>query len=125
MLEPYNLDEHRDEADRLLLQLIEAQPYGEPANMAKDLRGSIAAQDLRQVQTDGLRQDPVSYGLQPLQMFEGLDMDQPQFMSVLSEVAAMGQGGLQINEPAIARRLKTLPGSWSDLALACLIHVGM
>ena len=35
------------------------------------------------------------------------------------------QGGLQINEPGTARSLKNLPGSWSDLALACLIHVGV
>ena len=46
-------------------------------------------------------------------------------MAVLSEVAAVGQGVLQINEPVTSRSLKTLPGSWSDLALACLIHVGM
>ncbi len=52
-------------------------------------------------------------------------MDQQSFMAVLSEVAAMGQGGLQINEPDTSRILKTLPGSWSDLALACLIHVSM
>jgi hypothetical protein len=52
-------------------------------------------------------------------------MDQQRFMAVLSEVAAMGQGGLQINEPGTSRNLKTLPSSWSDLALACLIHVGM
>ena len=51
--------------------------------------------------------------------------DQQRFMAVLSEVAAMGQEGLQINEPGTSRSLKTLPGSWSDLALACLIHVGM
>jgi len=70
-----------------------------------------------------LRQDAVSYCLQALQLFEG--MDQQRFMAVLSEVAAMGQGGLQINEPGTSRSLKTLPGSWSDLALACLIHVGM
>jgi len=44
---------------------------------------------------------------------------------VLSEVAAVGQGGLQINEPGISRSLKTLPGDRSALALACLIHVGM
>jgi hypothetical protein len=50
-------------------------------------------------------------------------MDQQRFMAVLSEVAAVGQGGLQINEPGTSRSLKTLPGSWSDLALACLIHV--
>jgi tetratricopeptide (TPR) repeat protein len=115
--------EHRDEADRLLLRVIEAQPYGELANKAKDLRGSIASRDLRAEQPDGLRQDAVSYFLQALQLFEG--MDQQRFMAVLSEVAAMGQGGLQINEPGTSRSLKTLPGSWSDLALACLIHVGM
>ena len=55
----------------------------------------------------------MSYCLQALQLFEG--MDQQGFMAVLSEVAAVGQGGLQINET----------GSWSDLALACLIHVSM
>ena len=65
----------------------------------------------------------MSYCLQALQLFEG--MDQQRFMAVISEVAAVGQGGLQINEPGTCRSLKTLPGSWSDLALACLIHVGM
>ncbi len=116
-------DKHRDEADRLLLQVIEAQPYGELAERAKDLRSSIARRDLRADQPDGLRQDAVSYCLQALQLFEG--MDQQRFLAVLSEVGAVGQGGLQINEPGTSRSLKTLPGSWSDLALACLIHVGM
>ncbi len=32
---------------------------------------------------------------------------------------------MQINEPCTSRSLKTLPGSRSDPALACLIHVGM
>ena len=45
--------------------------------------------------------------------------------AILNEVAAAGQGGLQINEPGTSRSLKNLPGSWSDLVLACLIHVGM
>ena len=52
-------------------------------------------------------------------------MNQQRLMAVLSEVAAVGQGVLQINEPVTSRSLKTLPGSWSDLALACLIHVSM
>ena len=52
-------------------------------------------------------------------------MEQLRFMAVLSDVAAVGQSGLQINELGTSRSLKTLPGSWSDLALACLIHVGM
>jgi hypothetical protein len=116
-------EEHRDEADRLLLHLIEGQPHGELANKAKDLRGSIAARDLRSAQPDGLRQDAVSYCLQALQLLEG--MDHQRFIAVLSEVAAVGQGGLQINEPGTGRSLKNLPDSWSDLALACLIHVGM
>ena len=52
--------EHRDEADRLLLRVIEAQPYGELANKAKELRGSIAARNLRVDQPEGLRQDAAS-----------------------------------------------------------------
>ena len=99
--------------------LLELDP-GKHRNEAKDLRGSIAARDLRAEQPEGLRQDAVSYCLQALQLFEG--MEQQRFMAVLSEVAAMGQGGLQINEPGTSRSLKTLPGSWSVLALACLIH---
>ena len=116
-------EEHRDEADRLLLQVIEAQPYSELAGKAKDLRGSIASRDLRADQPDGLRQDAVSYCLQALQLFEG--MDQQRFLAVLIEVGAVGQYGLQINEPGTSRGLRILPGSWSDLALDCLIHVGM
>jgi len=48
-----------------------------------------------------------------------------RFNAVLGEIAEVGQGGLQINEPGTDRSLKNLPGSWSDLALACLIYVGM
>ena len=102
--------------------MIEAQPFGELANKAKDLRGAIAARDLRQEQPDGLRQGMVSYCLQPLQLCEGLD--QQRFIAVLSEFAAVGQGGLQIIEPGTSHSLKTLPGAWSDTVLACLIHVG-
>ena len=65
----------------------------------------------------------MSYCLQALQLFE--EMGQQRFLAVLSEVGAVGQSGLQIYEPGTSRSLKTLPGSWSDLALACLIHVGM
>jgi len=90
--------------------------------LSRPLNG-YARRDLRADQLDGLRQDAVSYCLQALQLFEG--MEQQRFMAVLSEVAAVGQGGLQINEPGTSRSLKNLPGSWSDLALACLIHVGM
>ncbi len=37
--------EHRNEADRLLLQVIEAQPYGELANKAKDVRRRLDRRD--------------------------------------------------------------------------------
>ena len=52
-------------------------------------------------------------------------MTQQRFMTVLNELPAMGQSGLQMNEPATSRILKTLPGCWSDLVLVCLIHLGM
>jgi hypothetical protein len=52
-------------------------------------------------------------------------LDQQRFLAVLSKVAAVGQGGLQINEPGTSRRLKNLLRTWSNPALACLIHVNM
>jgi hypothetical protein len=114
---------HRDEADGLLLRVIEAQPFGELGDRARELRGTIAAQKLRDHQPNGLRPDVVSHCLKALRLLEG--MEQQRFLAVLSEVAAIGQSGLQINDPSTSRRLKTLPGNWSELALACLIHVGM
>ena len=55
-----DINEHRDEDDRLLLWLIGAQPYGELAAKAKDRCVSIASHDLLADQPDGLRQDAVS-----------------------------------------------------------------
>jgi len=46
-------------------------------------------------------------------------------MTALSEVKAFRQGGLLINEPDTYRTLKNLSGTWSDLALDCLFHMGM
>jgi len=56
------------------------------------------------------------------QLLEG--MKHQRFLELLSEVAAVGQGGLLINETGTFRSPKTLPGTWSDLVLACLIHLG-
>ena len=36
-----------------------------------------------------------------------------------------GEGWLQITEPGTSSSLKTLPGTWCELALACLIQVGL
>jgi len=35
------------------------------------------------------------------------------------------EGGPRNDEPGTSRSLKTMPGSWSDQPLACLIQVGM
>lgn len=53
----------------------------------------------------------MSHCLQAQQMFEG--MDQRRFIAVISELAAVGQGGLEINEPGTRRSLKNLPGNRS------------
>ena len=107
-------EEHRGEADRLLPQVIEAQPTGELTNKAKDLRGGIAARDLRADQPEGLQQDAASDCLQSLQLFEG--MDQQRFMALLSEVAAVGQGGP--HRFGLAGRGREKPGCAWDLQAA-------
>ncbi len=58
-------NEHRDVADRLLLQVNQGQPHGELANKAKE-RGGIARRNQRADQPDGLRLEAVSYCLQAL-----------------------------------------------------------
>lgn len=58
-----------------------------------------------------------------LQLFKGIEHQ--RILAVMNEVAAVGQGDQQINEPGTSRTLKALPGSWGVLALACLIKVGM
>ena len=60
------------------------------------------------MEPDAAAAPAVSYCPQALELFWG--MDQQRFMAVLSEVAAVGQGGLQINEPGTTLSLKTLPG---------------
>lgn len=52
-------------------------------------------------------------------------MEQLRLLAVLSDVAAVAQGGLHVKGSGTSCSLKTLPGTWSAQALACLIHVGM
>ena len=54
----------------------------------------------------GRRREPLPPGPAAVQ-----GMDQQGFMAVISEVAALGQGGLQINELGTSSGLNTLPGS--------------
>ena len=92
---PYPPYRHQEKAfERPLLQVIEAQPYGELAKKAKVLRGSIAACDLRADQPDGLRHDAVSYCLQALQLIEG--MAQQRFIAPPERLDVAGRGRVQV-----------------------------
>ena len=97
-------------------------PQGVCSLVVATRRGSIASRDLR-AKSPGAQAERSE--LLPPGPAAVRGMEQLRFMAVLSDVAAVGQGWLQINEPGTALRLKTLPCSWSDLALACLIHVGI
>ena len=104
-LQELDRKQHRDEADLLLLLVIEAQPFGELANKAKGLRGSIAPRDLWQEQQDVLRQDAASHCLQALQMLEG--MEQYRSNALISEVASLGQGALRSTNRTPPARSRT------------------
>jgi len=51
------------------------------------------------------------------------DPNQQHPIAVIRELAAIGQGGLQINEPGTFYSLRNLPDSWADLPL--LEHLAM
>lgn len=57
-LQELDPEEHREEADRLLLQVIEAQPYGERANKIKDLRGASPPATCTSIRQTGCGKTP-------------------------------------------------------------------
>jgi hypothetical protein len=80
-----------------------SRPPGHPPALPGARRHSTGRiQNLRQASPNGLRQDAVTYCLDALRRFQA--MDQAEFMAVISEVAAVGQSGLQINEPGTRLR---------------------
>ena len=112
-----------DEADEIYRELIRMNPDGAVAEVAKTARGNIASRGFRIESIGQSRPDATVFCLAALEEFERLPSSEVQ--AIVFEIAALGQGGLAVNEPARKYVLKSLPGrQFSGLELVAMMYVG-
>jgi tetratricopeptide (TPR) repeat protein len=113
-----------DEADELYVRLIRMDPDSRAAEKAKEARGAIASRGFRIQSIGRVRPDAVMFCLAALEEFEQLPSE--EIMAVVSEIAALGQGGLAVNDSARKYELKSLPGrQFGGLQLVAMMYVGI
>jgi tetratricopeptide (TPR) repeat protein len=107
-----------DEAYRQTLALAEVGPA---ADIAREARSRIAAEAFRQAMPGTPRMDAVMYCLGALERFGQMTPDEIQ--KVGFEIAVLGMGGLDVNDPTPQYRLRNLAGEFSGLHLVSLQYV--
>ena len=111
-----------EEADELLVSLINRFPASPVTEMARQERTRIAHKNLRGATSGGVRLDVMMYILGALNTFKEVGVKKRQ--EITFEVAIKGRSGLDINDPTQKYTLKTLPGKFSGLHLVAIMHVG-
>lgn len=109
-----------DEADRLLRRVIEEFPHAPFAEPARTARTKIAQRNMRANVGGGIRPDVMMYIAGALDTFDKLGPAKRQEIGV--EIAMLGQGGLNINDPEEKYILKSLPGKFSGLHLLAIMY---
>jgi len=105
-------------ADEAYRHVLATNEYGETAEIARAARSKIATQTFRAAVPSMERMDAVMYLLGALEKFES--MSSAAVKQVGFEVAMLGTGGIDINDPAQKYQLRCLPGNFSGLHLLCL-----
>lgn len=109
-------------ADRAFARAIEIAPLTDVAEQARTARTKIAHQNMRQAGGGAPRMDAVMYCLAAMKHFaEHPDALKP----VTFEIALLGRGGLDINDPAQQYALKSMVGHFSGLQLVAYMYVGL
>ena len=111
------------EAQAAYRTLIERFPDHPIAEMAREARTERAGRTLRGAVGGGIRMDVVMYLADAMQRFS--KMSRQEIRHVTLEIAVLGRGGLDINDPEKTYRLKTLAGEYSGLHLLALMHAGI
>ena len=106
-------------ADLMYQRLIEREDSRQFAELAKEARTRIGVRILK---SKAPRYDAVMYCLGALQKFSKMSIGEVQ--QITFEIAMLGQGGLDINDPERKYRLQSLSGQFSGLHLLCYMYVG-
>ena len=110
-----------ENADEAYRKVIDVDEYSDVAEMARDALRRIAQSTFRERGGGLERPDAVMYCLGALERFE--KMAPAEVQRIAFEIAALGQRGLDVNDPASKYTLKSLPGSFSGLHLVSMMYV--
>ena len=106
------------------MRSIEIDPHSRTAERAKAARSAIASRGFRIESIGRTRGDAVMHCLTALEVFEQLAP--ADALAVVSEIAALGQGGLNVDDSARQYSLTSLAGrQFSGLQLVAMMYVGM
>ena len=112
-----------NEADAVFIKAIEIAPYSKLSELCRTHRTAIAQKTMRNDAPGGLRMDAVMYCLSALEKFDELGPENA--MAITTEIALLGRGGLDINDPEKKYTLKSLDGEFTGLQLVSYMYVGI
>jgi tetratricopeptide (TPR) repeat protein len=119
-LEQVGTDAADEEADALYLRFITEHPNSPMAEQAEKARTAFAHKRLKSSAVGGFRPDVMRYITGALQTFKKVGTQKRQMIAL--EIAMLGRGGLDINDPADKYTLKALPGKFSGLHLLAIMY---
>ncbi|MBE2244938.1 MAG: tetratricopeptide repeat protein [Burkholderiaceae bacterium] len=119
-LEQLGTREADEEADQLYRRLIEEHPNSPMAEQAEKARTAFAHRQVKSDLVGGFRPDVMMYIAGALDTFKKQGKQKRQAIAL--EIAILGRGGLDINDPDEKYSLKSLPGKFSGLHLLAIMY---
>jgi len=111
-------DDDEAEADHLYKAAIDIDPKSGIADLARQARSRIAQTTMRS--NGGVRMDAVMYILGGLETFTKMSFQEVQAAGM--EIARVGERGLEVNNPDVTYRLRSLPGEYTAMHLMSLMY---
>ena len=112
-------DDDTAEADELFKVAIDMDPKSGIAELARQARSRIAQTTMRS-NSGGVRMDAVMYILSGLETYAKMTFAEVQAVGM--EIAVVGERGLEVNNPDVIYRLRSLPGEYTAMHLMALMY---
>jgi tetratricopeptide (TPR) repeat protein len=120
--EAYRLAGKLEEADAAYRQVVAINPFGKTAERAKKELSSLAHVSFMMQGTALGHPDAVVYCVKAIEHFERLSDKEVQ--RILYEVGMIGTKGFDINDTTQKYQLQSMPGTFSNLEMVCIMYVG-
>jgi len=119
-LEQLGTPDADEEADQLYRRFIEEHPNSPMVERAEKARTAFAHRQVKSHSVGGFRPDVMMYIAGALDTFKKQGVQKRQAIAL--EIAILGRGGLDINDPDKKYSLKSLPGRFSGLHLLAIMY---